>query len=60
MFGDVVVFDRALSHRERRTVERLLHEKFLESDPASVDRDFDRLPDAFELSHELDPDIPDA
>ena len=59
-FGDVVVFDRALSHRERRTVERLLHEKFLESDPASVDRDFDGLPDAFELNDQLDPATPDA
>jgi hypothetical protein len=59
-FGDVVVFNRALSHRERRTVERLLRSKFLTGAPAVADIDLDGLPDAYELAHQLDPSTPDA
>jgi hypothetical protein len=59
-FGDVVVFDRALTHRERRTVERLLRGKFQTGVAAGADRDGDGMPDAYEAVQQTDPLTPDG
>jgi len=59
-FGDLVLFDRHLTHRERRSVEAFIVQKFITGVPASADRDRDGLPDEWEIANNLDPLTPDG
>lgn len=59
-FGEFVVFRRLLTHRERRSVEGFLQKKYFTGIPDGLDRDQDGLPDAWEISADLDPLTPNA
>ncbi|MFN0128172.1 MAG: right-handed parallel beta-helix repeat-containing protein [Verrucomicrobiales bacterium] len=59
-FGEVIVFRRLLTHRERRSIEGFLQKKFLTGLADALDRDQDGLPDAWELTANLDPLTPNA
>jgi hypothetical protein len=59
-FGDVTVFNRLLSHQERRSLEGFLTQKFFTTLPEGSDRDGDGLPDTWENTYGLDTLTPNA
>ncbi|MGI8605393.1 MAG: right-handed parallel beta-helix repeat-containing protein [Verrucomicrobiales bacterium] len=59
-FAEVIVFNRQLTHRQRRTVERLLNEYYFSPAPPRDDTDFDGLSNLAELTARTNPLIPDA
>lgn len=59
-FGDIVLFRRLLTNRERRSVEDFIQKKMVSGLPNSQDRDLDGLPDDWETTAGLDPLTPDA
>ena len=60
LFGDVVAFNRQLTHLERKTLERVLWAKYVAGGNFAPDSDFDGLPDDYEALAGLDVDTPDA
>lgn len=60
LFGDVTVFNRQLTHLERKTLERFLWAKYMSGASFAPDSDFDGLPDDYETQAGLDVDTPDA
>jgi hypothetical protein len=58
LFGDIILFNRLLTHRERRSLERWLQQKFVAGLPVSDDRDRDGLPDDWEIARGVDPRTP--
>lgn len=52
-WGDVIVFNKALSHRERFTIEQAMRAKFVSGYETRIDTDGDGMPDEWEIAHQL-------